>query len=155
MSAAAADDIPRTIRPATADDGPFVWETTLKVHQPRSRMADGTSRPAVCWADWVNLRGAETMQMLRDSRVLVMESGNILLGFVVVSQGVVRMLYVKRDFRGNGFGLELLSADGPAIDHARADARFPHLEPRPLYAARPTPSWKRWARLHGIQWVTA
>lgn len=129
-----ADPIPHVIRSMQPADRAFVVETTLKVRQPRG----------ITWREWEGLRRVETESMADVGTVLVVEAGGVLLGFAVAAGGVLHMLYVKRDFRGDGLGLEMLrrlllnrdvlsTGDDVHVDH-------------------PTASWRAWARRRGVAW---
>lgn len=112
------------------DERAFVRETCAKVRWPRA---------GVTWADWITVHGPVVDAWLDSGETLVHEEDGVVLGFLVEAGGVVRCLYVKRDFRGNRFGLELCSA------------RWPHFLVLPAY--RTTASFRRWATHHGLEVV--
>lgn len=120
-------EIPRTIRAATPADRSFIVETSTKVRWPQ--------RSGVSWREWQAAYGPAARSAFEHGQTLVMEAAGVLLGFVVVVDDAVFMLYVKRELRGEGFGRELLTAAGA-----------------PVEAIAPTPCWKKWAQYHGIRW---
>ncbi len=123
------------------DEVTFVRETCAKVRWPHMWSATHKRRiPAVNWADWIRTHGAQVDEWLREGKCLVYAQGDVALGFLVASGGVLRMLYVKRRFRGNGFGLNLLNAW----------RRITPADPVQLY--RPTASIEAWCKFHGIPW---
>lgn len=151
----AVDAEPWTYRLAVVDDLQFVWETTLKVRKPHG----------VSWRDWRGLHGAKLLDELvsDNGRITVCDGGNgVIVGyawrtldgsFSIVTDAagepvrqaepqhpVLRMLYVKRDLRGNGIGLQLLHAAGVVRDGS------------PIEVYRPNPCWRRWADHHRINW---
>lgn len=128
MTVAATSELPVEIRPMRPTDYQFVFETTVKVRWPR--------RNSIPWAEWKLMHGPMVDHWMRDGQVRVAETQGVLLGFVVVAPTGVAMLYVKRGFRGDGIGLQLL---GPA------DVR----------ALLPTPSWQRWCEWRGVKWERA
>lgn len=119
----------RVIRPMRADERTFVRETCAKVRWPRR---------GVTWADWLAVHGRLIDDWLATGECLVYEQDGVVLGFVVASNDVIRCLYVKRDFRGNRFGLALVTELLPVV--------------MAVAAYRPTPSFRRWAHLHGLAW---
>jgi len=131
------EPIPHVIRPMEPADRSFVVETTLKVRQPRG----------ITWREWEGLRKPDTERMVDGGTVLVVDAGGVLLGFALAMGATLEMLYVKRDFRGDGLGLELL---------ARLDLRH-RLSGTwaALTVDHPTASWRAWARRRGIQWAQA
>ena len=137
---ATTDALPVTIRPVSRDPAAreldFVVETSVKVRWPR--------RAGIPWYEWRELHQPQAKTWARDGLTMVADAGDsTLLGFIVIEGGSVRMLYVKREFRGDGIGLRLLStALGRDI-------------PSPLPATLPTPSWRRWCERHAITWEKA
>lgn len=89
----------------------------------------------VTWDAWMREHGPLVDGWLRTGDVYVWfdeTAPDIVLGFLVVTDGdLVRMLYVKRDFRGEGIGLELLGAlpGKPRVWH-------------------PNGTWRRWVEYH-------
>src|SRR6187402_1523220 len=94
------DDDWYTIRPPTPSEIPFIAETTCRVLRPNSE-------PVVKW-----LR--DKLPRFRDEPVscAVADVGGPVCGFIAILGGAVRMLYVKRDFRGKRVGLRLAWAAG-------------------------------------------
>jgi len=113
------------IRPAAQDELGFIRETSCKVRKPRERS----------WASWEAQHGPQVDRWLREGEATVYaaeEAPEIVLGFLLVTDGdVVRMIYVKRDFRGEGIGLELLG-----------QLKMP---PRPW---QPNGVWRQWVAYH-------
>lgn len=129
MSTAIADERP-TIRAAGPDDFAFVWETSLKVRKPHG----------VTWRDWSAALGDVMARELNapGSSVRIMDGGGVIVGFAHDLGGVLQMLYVKRDLRGFGFGVELvapLTVDGAVAVH------------------RPNACWRKWSALKALRWV--
>jgi hypothetical protein len=77
-------------------------------------------------------------QQLAAGAAHVIDAGGTVLGFVLVVSGVVEMLYVKRDFRGEGFGVELLRAAAVIGDS--------------VPVRDTTGSWRAWCRAKGLRW---
>lgn len=91
------------IRPATAAELPFIRETCCKVRQPRGSQ----------WSSWLASHGPTVDGWLAEGKAAVYvedEEPDIVLGFMVTTGDLVRMLYVKRDFRGHGIGLALVGS---------------------------------------------
>lgn len=118
-----------TIRAAEPGDRRFIIETTAKVRQPRE----------MSWTDWKRRGLAESELDLDNGEALVGDADGVLVGFMVISNGALAMVYVKRDFRGAGVGYDLLVAKLG-------------LPPPPVRVSTVTGSWRRWARLHRIRW---
>jgi hypothetical protein len=118
--------IPTVVRTMGADDFSFVWETSLKVRKPH-----GTQ-----WRDWVKLHGDELFDSLNapGSMVAVMESGDVLIGFVHFVGDVLKMIYIKRDLRGFGYGSELLGGR------------------KAVRVWRPNRCFRIWAQVQNIRW---
>lgn len=114
------------IRPATADDHRFILETTAKVRQPHG----------LPWTTWKRTGMQQATEALRHGSAWVVESDGVLLGFVVADEAV-SMLYVKRDYRGLGLGLELLAKTGQG---------------KVVRVRQPTASWRAWARRRSLPW---
>jgi GNAT superfamily N-acetyltransferase len=107
------------IRPAQQGDLAFARETTCRVRWPNG----------VPWADWALAYGHLVDLWVERGGCWVADAGDdTLLGFVVASDELVRMLYVKRDFRGNRLGRALLEAAGTSAPHV------------------PNTSWALWSR---------
>jgi len=103
----------------------FVRETTARVRLPRDEW--GTAR--LPWNDWAFAYGALVDLWLREGTCAVVDAGDdVFLGFALAHHGFVRMVYVKREFRGAGFGRELLQAVGTSVPHC------------------PNDSWRAWQR---------
>lgn len=129
------------IRPVRESDMAFVRETTCKARWPRVLTNPGAapadrvySRP-ITWHEWERAHGPTVDEWIADGNCMVLDAGeDTILGFAIVTRGeLVRMAYVKREFRGNGFGLGLLAACGAGG------------EP-PFRAHLPTASWDMWIR---------
>lgn len=129
------------IRRARESDMAFVRETTCKARWPRMlsnpwapKDQQRYHRP-MNWHEWESAHGPTVDQWIADGVCAVLDAGDdTILGFAIGTVGdglgtLVRMVYVKREFRGNGFGRELLVAVG-AIPPYRV-----HL---------PTASWAMW-----------
>lgn len=137
------------VRPARETDMAFVRETACKARWPRlctnpwDPPASRVYTRPFSWREWEASHGPTVDTWIADGQCLVLDAGqDTILGFVIVAEDLVRMLYVKQEFRGNGFGAELLRALG--IDPLTAR---PHL---------PTPSWDMWlARLRRNPMVAA
>jgi len=69
----------------------------------------------------------------------VFEAKGVVLGFLISTGHTLRCLYVKHEFRGHRIGLQLVTARWPGFVQ--------------LVVHRPTPSFLRWASLHGIVWT--
>lgn len=136
MTVAAASELPVEIRPMRPTDYQFVFETTVKVRWPR--------RNSIPWAEWKLMHGPMVDHWMRDGQVRVADCGGTLLGFVVAAPTGVAMLYVKRGFRGDGIGLQLLG---------RLFAVTAALSV--IHALLPTPSWQRWCERRGVKWERA
>lgn len=124
------EEIPHVVRLAGERETKFLVETTAKVRQPNG----------VPWHAWKPIGEGLATKALGEGVAHVIESGGVVLGFIVVRAGVLEMLYVKRDFRGHGFGAELLAAAGLA---------------QPIAVRDSTTSWRVWCRLRGIRWERA
>lgn len=130
-----SDPIPHRIRPMEPADLNFVLETTLKVRQPRG----------LSWREWEGLRREETLRTIQGAAVLVVEADGVLLGYAIAAGGWLSMLYVKRDFRGDGLGLEMVRALVLSHDLGNdGDA---------LWVEHPTASWRAWARRRDLKWT--
>src|SRR5262245_37655336 len=129
MTTEQPEEIPHVVRAATEDEHDFIIETTAKVRQP----------PGCPWRAWENVGGSMAKRALERGRALVIDAGGIVLGFVLLVEGAVEMLYVKRDFRGEGFGESLLTAAGVGT-----------LSPLPVTAT--TASFRAWCRSKGRRW---
>jgi GNAT superfamily N-acetyltransferase len=125
-----ANEIPHVVRLAGEGDRRFIVETTAKVRQPRD----------VPWRTWEPIGEGIAARALQDGAAYVIDAGGVMLGFLLVADGVVEMLYVKRDFRGDGFGLELLR-------HAGVE--------QPIAVRASTSSWRAWCRAKGLRWQEA
>lgn len=128
MTAAVADP-PVFLRAMEASDLAFVLETSMKVRKPHG----------VAWVDWRDDTADATRAALLTApgvTVAVLEADGIIVGFSHWIGGVLRMLYVKRDLRGFGYGMQLLGANAGAV----------------LTVHRPNPCWRRWAHVRALQW---
>ncbi len=112
------------IRRAVVLDVRFITESTAKVRQPRD----------ISWREYERRGMRDAEEALKFGQAHVVEADGVLLGFVIMTGDVVTMLYVKRDFRGLGLGIGLLTAAG-ALDDA------PNVR---CYA--PTESFRLWCR---------
>lgn len=139
LATADAGALPVTVRPVNRDPAAreldFVVETTTKVRWPK--------RAGLPWYEWRALHEPQVRAWVNEGLVMVTDAGEgLVLGYIVIQGGSIRMLYVKREFRGNGLGLRLLSTslgrDLPAV----------------LPACLPTASWKRWCERHALTWET-
>lgn len=132
MSVAYAD-LPVVVRPLNRDSATetnFVRETALKVRWPR--------RDGIGWPEWEEMH-APLVDRAMAGQALIADVGGVALGFAIVRpDGALFCLYVKRGFRGEGIGAELLRSVA-----------------RPLRAVMPTPCWRRWAEKTGLKWEYA
>ena len=114
------------IRPyAPAPDAPFVVEISCHTRMPIDE--HGVAR--LLWRDWRFAYGHLVELWLKDGKCYVVDAGeSTYLGFAIAYEDVVKMVYVKPDFRGHGLGLKLLDAVG---------TRSPYC---------PTASWRAWER---------
>lgn len=124
----AAAEPPVFLRAMEAGDVSFVLETSMKVRKPHG----------VAWVDWRDDTEVATRAGLHAplSRVSVLEWNGIIVGFSHWVGGVLRMLYVKRDLRGSGYGVQLLGVNAHAV----------------LDVHRPNPCWRRWAHVRALRW---
>lgn len=129
MTAALAP-IPTTLRAMGPDDFAFCWETSLKVRKPY----------AVPWGAWVAAVGDRQRALLEmpGADVRVLEAEGVIVGFAHLVGEVLHMLYVKRDLRGLGFGLQLVGSHSV-----------------PILVASPNACWRRWAYGSGLRWKVA
>lgn len=118
------------IRAVTQDDLAFVRETAAKIRWART---------GITWRDHFAAHGPLIDQWLSAGQAVVVELDGVLLGFAIVSDGIVRCAYVKLGFRGQRYALQMLAALGIS---------------NPLKAYLPTPSFRAWARHHKLD-VTA
>lgn len=121
-----------TVRPFEGRDAGFVLETACKIRWPK-----GTT-----FREWFAAYVPQVTRWVREGTCLVVDAGDgvTVLGYLIESGGVLRSLYVKRDFRGHGFGLDLLGATTLT---------------RPLRVQDPTPSFNAWARHHKLDVLRA
>jgi hypothetical protein len=119
---------PTIVRAPTQDElQRFVWETSLKVRQPRG----------ISWTEWETGMGNRLLEALASpaSVVRVAEDQGTVCGFAHWLDGVLQMLYVKAALRGHGYGLDmLLPVVGPVLVHA------------------PNACWRRWAYAKSLRW---
>lgn len=95
------------------------------------------------FADWRTYFAPRARALVAESRVLVASTDHggqhIALGFLALTTAdVVRMIYVKLQFRGMGIGMALLEASGVGV---------------PVKVEEAEPGWKRWAGYHRLPWV--
>ena len=112
-------------------DRPFIVETTARVRQPHG----------MTWREWEPYGVHWSRGTLDDADAdgcKVVDAGGVILGFITIVAGHVEMLYVKRDFRGLGFGQLLLDAAG-------MDDNVP--------CRAPTDSFRMWAAHRGIRFT--
>lgn len=83
------------IRPAHTGERTYVRETALKLIQPPGL---GYRRWEEKASPWIAKLGA----------VVLAEGDELVIGFVIEDKPGVQLLYVRRKFRGNGFGGELM-----------------------------------------------
>jgi GNAT superfamily N-acetyltransferase len=126
----APTELPIAVRPMGSADRAFVRETTLKV---RNHQMGEKQLP---WRLAQRAHGPDVDAAL-EGTALIAESGGVILGFAVAKADVLEMLYVKRDFRGEGFGYRLWVDAG-----------------RPAYARSPTPSFRHWMRRNKLELET-
>jgi GNAT superfamily N-acetyltransferase len=113
------------VSPFTEAARAFVRETTSRVRWPR----DEWGVPRLPWGDWSYAYGSLVDLWLRTGSCAVVDAGDdVFLGFALAHGGLVRMVYVKREFRGAGLGRQLLAAVGTIEPHC------------------PNESWRAWAR---------
>lgn len=124
------------VRPATFDElSHFVYETALKVRRPRG----------VPWSEWETSVGNRMTEVLAApaSRVNVGEWRHALVGFAHFLDDVLHMLYVKRELRGLGYGLELLQLDALGMNGGVLKVHAPNVV------------WRRWAYKKNVRWIEA
>jgi len=115
----------------------LIEETCCRVRQPRAEKGD-----VIPWAAWEPMYAPAVEAATDGGLVLVADLSGVAVGFVVVSGGGrLFMLYVKREYRGNGYGLALLRAAMPLSLAARQI---------PVTADMLTPAWRRWCRDKGL-----
>lgn len=103
----------------------LVREATCRVRLP----TDSNGYSLFPWEDWTVAYGALVDLWLREGTCHVVDAGDdVYLGFAIAHHGLVRMVYVKREFRGAGLGLMLLDAVGTRVPHC------------------PNPAWREWRR---------
>jgi len=131
---AAPVDVPTLIRPIESRDLAFVWETSLKVRKPYG----------VPWTTWRDEQGPRALKDLNapHTSIRVMESDGVLVGFAHGVGAVLLMLYVKRDLRGFGYGLQLLGLDPYAMNPDGVQ----------VYVHRPNACWRRWCLAKNLRW---
>lgn len=85
-----------TIRPATTDEHRYVHEAALKTLRP-----DGVS-----WLSWQRMH----RRTVERWAFTVLADDSVVMGFVGVDGAGVRILYVRKRFRGLGLGAALFDA---------------------------------------------
>jgi len=128
-----------TVRPYnTAGGGEYalVLESCLRARQPA----------AIPWCAWKAMYAPAIDAALAEGHCLVLEMDGVIVGFAVAVTGKLFMVYVKLDFRGNGYGLRLLRELLP--DQAR---KMDFVTTADML----TPSWKAWCRGRGIKFTIA
>jgi GNAT superfamily N-acetyltransferase len=85
--------------------------------------------PRLPWEDWQYAYGALVDKWLRGGECAVVDAGDeVYLAFALAFAGLIRMVYVKKEFRGHGFGVRLLDSVGTRVPHC------------------PNAGWRAWAR---------
>ena len=124
-----------TIRPPTTAELPFIAETTCRVLRPRPSPSNlFIETPVVLW-----LKEQLPRFQVEPVETLVADADGVVVGFVAMLGAAVRMLYVKRDFRGHRMGLRLMWAAGVDTETA-------------IQVLEETPSWHEWCKRHGFWW---
>ena len=96
------------VRPYQPTDLAFVADATCNVRYPRG----------LPWTDFREAYGCLVERWLTAGACVVADAGDeTSLGFAVAHGNLVRMVYVKREFRGHGLGAELLGALGVWTPH--------------------------------------
>lgn len=121
----------RDYEPTT--DAAFVIEISCRVRMPvlyRARgLTDEDDVNRLPWCDWRYAYGHLVEAWLAGGRCVVVDAGDsTYLGFAIVADDQVKMVYVKPDFRGDKLGLQMLDA----------------LHNRQPYC--PTASWRAWEK---------
>lgn len=117
-----------SIRAMHPNDVGFVWETSMKVRQPRD----------LPWSVWLEEAGAAFREALgrEGTTIHVLGFDDVIVGFSWWQGAVLRMVYVKRDLRGFGYGLQLVR------EH----------EAGQVAVHKPNWCWRRWALRAGVPW---
>lgn len=106
-------------------DAAFVVEISCRTRMP----VDEHGVVRLLWRDWRFAYGHLVESWLRDGAAVVLDAGDsTYLGFAIMHDVQIKMVYVKPDFRGHGFGLKMIDALG---------TRSPYC---------PTASWRAWER---------
>ena len=141
-------DLTLTVRPLGRARGEheFVKETCLKVPQPYVQVTTEVRASAMPWRTLLETRGPALEELMETGTCYIGESGGVLLGFALWRKdGALSMLYVKQQFRGNKFGLQLLPKIVPDSDPIRFVCGG-------IKAIDPTPCWRRWSEHWGLPW---
>lgn len=114
----------------------LVLESCLRARQPS----------AIPWCAWEAMYTPAVDGALAKGRCLVLDMDGVVTGFAVAVTGKLFFVYVKLEFRGNGYGLrllrELLPGQARKMDFVTT-------------ADMLTPSWKAWCRVRGIKFTIA
>lgn len=84
-----------TIRPARDDERIYIRETALKLIQP----------PGMGFRRWEE---KATPWLAKLGATVLAEGDDLVIGFALEDAARVQVLYVRRKFRGNGLGSELM-----------------------------------------------
>ena|SRR5688572_17901763 len=128
------------VRPAVDADRRFIVETTAKVRQPRGVTWLEWEPYGRAWADmtfvWQDMVGGVSDRPF----AWVVEVDGVILGLLLKThdEQSIECLYVKREFRGLGYGQLLLDAAGFGDD---------------IPCRAPTESWRRWCARRGIRYT--
>lgn len=126
-----------TIRvPIIAGEQTFIIESCLRARQP----------PGIPYGAWRAMYEPAIQNAVCHGESLVLVMDDVVVGFVVTVESHLFMLYVKLDFRGNGYGMQLLRE---ALPHQARALEFI------TTADMLTPSWKAWCRAKGIKFTIA
>lgn len=111
----------------------FVAEASCHARQPSS----------TTWGAWLAMYSPAVYQAMDSGRVLIADLEGVAVGFAIASPDGLFMLYVKKAYRGNGIGLDLLVAMYGVTRHFVTTAD------------QLTPSWRLWCRRVGITYAIA
>jgi GNAT superfamily N-acetyltransferase len=131
-----------TIRPASgAGERSLIIESTCHARQPQCH-----GRHVIPWNAWLAMYAPAVQHAMATGHSLVADMDGVAVGFLVAQGGRVFMLYVKQEFRGVGFGRELLeSALAQGLLHT----------PLETTADMVTPSWRAWTSGIGLSYRVA
>lgn len=134
------DELPIGIRPpASKGERQLIVEASCHARQP----------PEIPWSPWFAMYSPAVYEAVNTGRVLVGDSGGVVVGFVVVSpidRERLFMLYVKKDYRGERIGMRLLRAAMPDLISGPVGLEIP------VTSDLVTPSFKHWCRRHGMEY---